>query len=217
MPRPLTAMQHACGRSTTSGGGNSILSGAMTSGWCVIGGNVANRTGTTASLRLRPSARAAAVPPRRVGTRALPGGLRVLRQASVPVPVVHMPSSGPRRAANFAPRPYAVAGNGQRPLLDTVDDHWVIKRGRCICPSGRKDRASSTVCAEGLVAIARKFFSRLHTKRRFTVPSSGSVRDCHRSSDDDSCAQSHRSRGSHSTFDPPSLNNPHVAVGSASR
>jgi hypothetical protein len=191
MPRQLTAMQHACGRSTTSGSRDSILSGAMTFGWCVVGGNVANRTGTTASLRLRPSARAPAVPPRRDGTGAhLQGVSESSNRLPSPSP---SPSSGPRRAANFAPRPYAVAGNGQQPLLDTVDDHWVIKRGRCICPFGRKDRANSTVCAEGLVAIARKFFSRLHTKRRFTVPSSGSVRDCRRSSDDDSCAQSHRS------------------------
>jgi hypothetical protein len=93
MPRPLTAMQHACGRSTTSGSRNSILSGAMTFGWCVVGGNVANRTGTTASLWLRPSARAAAVPPRRDATSA---HLQVVSESSGRLPSPS-PSSTCRR------------------------------------------------------------------------------------------------------------------------
>jgi hypothetical protein len=76
----------ACGRSTTFRSGHSILSGAMTFGWCVVSGSESQGyDGLAAVAALGACAGCAEETGRNEG--APPGGLRVLRQASVPVPV----------------------------------------------------------------------------------------------------------------------------------
>jgi hypothetical protein len=98
----------------------------------------------------------AAEPKQDEGKRS--GGLRVLRRALFPVVVIPAPAL--HRAADFAPRRWAVLRSGRQLLLNSFIRPRMIERGRRACHPGRIDCVGPTVRNEGLVAIARpSFFS----------------------------------------------------------
>jgi hypothetical protein len=108
------------------------------------------------------------------------GGLQVLRRALF-VFVILAP--GLRRAADFAPRRWAVLRSARQLLLGPVIRPRAIERGRHACLSGRIVCVGPTVRIEDFVDIARPSLLLNYTQSGHPQRLLWRVRDCRGSSE----------------------------------